>query len=218
MTYSTSRRASVFRWVRSSSASSGTGLRGERRDFTSWRRKARKRTGRLTAMRRVRQRNCGGMTIHGECRVIGAQFGGPSCARSPMPDPVAGRIPQPGLESLRVFPQLMQQPIQFGFGGQAQRFRKLLGASSHLTQVDRQRLPTRRVGVAGAVGEIGGVGEESHGRCGCGYFHREDSPTALLAWVRQYLSQRRIPFAGKGNRAGPAGTRVPGCRRRPGRC
>jgi hypothetical protein len=91
--------------------------------------------------RRRGDKTTSNVDIHGESRVVGAQFGGLSCARRPVIDSVDGRILQSRLKPLRVFPQIMKQAGEFGFVDKRQRLSELLREIGNLAKVKHKRLP-----------------------------------------------------------------------------
>ena len=58
---------------------------------------------------------------------------------------------KPGLEPLRVFPQVMQQSGQFGFSGEAERGAEGPGEVRDVAEVDGEGLPAAAVRIGGAV-------------------------------------------------------------------
>ena len=69
------------------------------------------------------------------------QLGGLFRTSSPVVDAVDPRISQPGLKTIRVFPQIMQQAGQLGLLGQTERLSKLLCQLPHVAEMILQQLP-----------------------------------------------------------------------------
>jgi len=83
----------------------------------------------------------GVMTVHGESAVMKAQFRSVSGPGRPMVNAVNGVVVKPGLEPLRVFPQIMQQPGQLGLGAEAERGSEAFRQIRDITQMLRKKLP-----------------------------------------------------------------------------
>ena len=85
-----------------------------------------------------------------------------TCPGCPMIDAVDRVVVKPGLEPLRIFPQVMQQAGEKGFGGQAEWFGKAAGKVGDVAEVILEQLPmlhSRRF----AIRPVGGVRVIAHG-------------------------------------------------------
>jgi hypothetical protein len=123
----------------------------------------------LQAIRSVSGRQAGVMSVNrvgDEGMAVGGRVGS---ASGPVVDSVNAWVAETGLKAGGVFPQIMQQAGEAGFGGglRAHRCGEFLGEVGDVAQVVGERLPfAGRLGEAAALGIFGGVGVGDHARCG----------------------------------------------------